>query len=220
MQEEAVHHEVDIDGVMNVMTTDFAEAICHGMIVSELAVLVAKELGCDEEFCKKIALAGMVHDIGKLQLREFLHRERSEAMVVEKMKYVRLHAACSRDILKKKGYDDTILEMVYHHHENYDGSGYPDNISGDAIPLGARIIRVCDVYTALISDRSYRKAFSEQVAVELMIDETRHFDLKVFLAFQRVIHSEEYEKVRLLTGSRIDADSECFMKENYHIVSV
>lgn len=218
--QEAANHEIDIDSVMNVMTIDFAEAICHGMIVSELAVLVAKELGCDEDFCDKIAMAGMLHDIGKLQLSEFLHRERSEAMVVEKMKYVRLHATCSRDILKEKGYDDTILEMVYHHHENFDGSGYPDNISGEAIPLGARIIRVCDVYTALISDRSYRKAFSERVAVELMIDETRHFDMKVFLAFQRVIHSDEYQKVRVLTGSRTDADAECYMRENFHIVNI
>lgn len=219
MQETAIH-EIDTDDVMNVMTTDFAEAICHGMIVSELAVLVAKELGCDEEFCSKIAMAGMLHDIGKLQLSEFLHRERSEAMVVEKMKYVRMHAACSRDILKDKGFDDTILEMVYHHHENYDGSGYPDNISGELIPPGARIIRVCDVYSALISDRSYRKAFSEKIAVELMIDEMRHFDMKVFLAFQRVIHSDEYEKVRVLTGHRIDADAEQFMKDNYHIVNI
>ena len=141
-------------------------------------------------------------------------------MVVEKMKYVRMHAACSRDILKDKGFDDTILEMVYHHHENYDGSGYPDNISGELIPPGARIIRVCDVYSALISDRSYRKAFSEKIAVELMIDEMRHFDMKVFLAFQRVIHSDEYEKVRVLTGHRIDADAEQFMKDNYHIVNI
>jgi len=214
------NYDIDIKKIMDTTTTDFSEAICHGMIVSELAILVARELRCDEKFCNDIAMAGMLHDIGKLKLSEELHRERSEAMVVEKMKYVRMHAKFSRDILSAKDFNNDILSMIYHHHENYDGSGYPDNISGTDIPLGARIIRVCDVYAALISDRSYRKAFSEKVAVELMIDEARHFDIKVFLAFQRVIHSDEYEKVRKLTGKRTDDAAESFLRENYQLVVV
>ena len=156
----------------------------------------------------------MLHDIGKLRLAEQLHKERSEAMVVEKMKYVRMHAALSRDIMKEQGFDKELLDMVYHHHENYDGSGYPANISGEDIPMGARIIRVCDVYAALISDRSYRKAFSEKVAVELMIDEARHFDMKVFLAFLKVIHSEAYGKVQnIIQGGLTECAAGFFEKE-------
>lgn len=186
------------------MGHDFAEAISHGMIVSELAVLVSRELGMDDGFCRNIAIAGFLHDIGKLKMSEELHLDRTKAMVVEKMKYVRMHPTFSRDILFDHHYEDDICRMVYHHHENVDGSGYPTNISEDDIPIGARIIRVCDVYAALISTRSYREAFSEQMAVQLMIEEAKHFDMKIFLAFIRVIHSEEYARVERLLKRSIE----------------
>ena len=72
-----------------------------------------------------------------------------------------------------------------------DGSGYPENLAGEGIPLGARIVRVCDVYAALTSDRPYRTAFDKKSAVELMIESVKDFDVKVFLAFQHYIHSRE-----------------------------
>ncbi len=80
------------------------------------------------------------------------------------------------------------MESILYHHENYDGSGYPENLSGENIPMGARILRVCDVFAALISDRSYRRAFDRETAVELMIDEVKNFDMEIFLAFMRIIH--------------------------------
>ena len=101
-------------------------------------------------------------------------------------------------------FEDDICRIVYHHHENNDGSGYPSNISEEDIPVGARIIRVCDVYAALISTRSYREAFSENMAVQLMIEEAKHFDMKIFLAFMRVIHSESYCKVERLLERKIE----------------
>ena len=67
-------------------------------------------------------------------------------------------------------------------------AGYPSNLSGKEIPLGARILRVCDVYAALSSDRPYRKAFDITTVIDLMIDEIKNFDMEVFLAFQRVVH--------------------------------
>ena len=95
---------------------------------------------------------------------------------------------CSADILKKKDFSDFVIESILYHHENYDGSGYPDNLQGESIPLGARILRVCDVFIALTSDRPYRKAFDTETAVTLMIDEVKNFDIKVFLAFLKVVH--------------------------------
>lgn len=134
-------------------------------------------------------------------------------MVVEKMKYVRMHATFSRDILTEQGFDEEICDIVYHHHENNDGSGYPCNISGDDIPLGARIIRVCDVYTALISKRSYREAFSKKIAVELMIEEAKHFDMKIFLAFLRVLHSEDNKSIEKLLEKSIEKDAADYFKK-------
>ena len=77
-----------------------------------------------------------------------------------------------------------------YHHENYDGTGYPENLAGEEIPIGGRILRVCDVFAALSSDRPYRTAFDVATVVELMIDEIKNFDMEVFLTFQRVIHKK------------------------------
>ena len=104
------------------------------------------------------------------------------------MKYVRMHPVLSSQTLKNYGMDEDVCRIIRHHHENYDGSGYPEGLSGDSIPMGARIIRVCDVYAALTSDRPYRSRFSEEEAMALMIDEISCFDLCVFLAFERVVH--------------------------------
>ena len=73
----------------------------------------------------------------------------------------------------------------------------PYRLEGRNIPMGARILRVSDVFCALTSDRPYRKAFDEETAVRLMIDEIKNYDMKVFLAFQRVIHRGAHKKVRM-----------------------
>lgn len=170
---------------------DMNDAVRHGMCVSILASELARELGCDEEFVHKAAVAGMLHDVGKIQISPYIYGRRQGAMKIEEMRYVRLHAKLGAEILKREGYDQDIVDMVHYHHENYDGSGYPYRMCGDEIPLGARIIRVCDVFSALISNRPYRKAFDADTAFGMVIDEVRHFDMKVFLAFQRLINTTD-----------------------------
>lgn len=172
-------------------SVDMNDAVRHGMCVSILASELARELSCDEEFVHKAAVAGMLHDVGKIQISPYIYGRRQGAMKIEEMRYVRLHAKLGAEILKREGYDQDIVDMVHYHHENYDGSGYPYRMCGDEIPLGARIIRVCDVFSALISNRPYRKAFDADTAFGMVIDEVRHFDMKVFLAFQRLINTTD-----------------------------
>ena len=170
---------------------NLTEELEHGIFVSCLVRDLARELNLDEPVVYRLTLAGLLHDIGKLRLANYLYGTEKivSPLVVEEMKYVRMHSMLSYDILAERGYDDPlILESVRYHHENFDGSGYPANLKGDEIPLGARIIRVCDVFAALTTDRPYRKRFEADEAVRLMIDEIRHFDLKIFLAFDRVVH--------------------------------
>jgi HD-GYP domain-containing protein (c-di-GMP phosphodiesterase class II) len=109
-------------------------------------------------------------------------------LVIEEIKYVRRHTQLGYEALKNKGYSSFVLEAVYYHHENFDGSGYPENLRGEEIPLGSRILRVCDTYAALTEKRPYRDAFDSQTAVRMMIDEVKNFDMQIFLAFQRVVH--------------------------------
>lgn len=180
-----------------------SEQLIHGMRVSNLAFGVARELGMDDAFCQDMAVAGMLHDIGKERVSSTLS-ETEERLIVEEIHCVRLHAQAGYEILKERSYSERIQETVLYHHENMDGSGYPENLSGEAIPLGARIVRVCDVYAALTSDRPYRGAFDKKTAVELMIEDIKDFDVKVFLAFQRYMHNEKERDVTL---------PEAFMKQ-------
>lgn len=169
---------------------NLTEELSHGIYVSCLARDLAMELGLDDRSVYQIKLAGLLHDIGKLQLANYLYgNERIESpLVIEEMKYVRMHPMLSYEILKERGYSDLVLETVRYHHEDYDGSGFPSNLVGDEIPLGARIIRCCDVFAALTTDRPYRKHFEVDETINLMIDEINHFDMKIFLAFMRVVH--------------------------------
>ena len=170
----------------------------HAMRVSNLAYAIGRELGLDEDTCQSLFDAGLLHDIGKEKLRSYVYEEAQNPLMVEEMKYVRMHATLGYEILRERGYPEFILQSVLHHHENMDGSGYPDNLRGEEIPYGARILRVCDVFAALISDRPYRKSFDKATAIELMIEEIKNFDIKVFLAFQRVIHRHDYQKMELI----------------------
>ena len=169
------------------------EQLDHGLLVSHLASHLGRRLGCTDEEVQSLALAGILHDIGKIRLSRYV--EDGTSMTVEEIKYVRMHSMFGCAILKRQGFSEKIQEMVLYHHENYDGSGYPKNLQGEEIPLGARILRVCDVFAALLSDRPYRKGFDQQTAVSLMIEEVKNFDMRVFLAFQRMIHEEEIPPV-------------------------
>ena len=182
----------------HLLTYTLDDQVVHAMRVSNLAYAIGRELGLDEDTCQSLFDAGLLHDIGKEKLRSYVYEEAQNPLMVEEMKYVRMHATLGYEILRERGYPEFILQSVLHHHENMDGSGYPDNLRGEEIPYGARILRVCDVFAALISDRPYRKSFDKATAIELMIEEIKNFDIKVFLAFQRVIHRHDYHKMELI----------------------
>lgn len=192
------------------MEKDMANIIGHGIIVSKLAYMVGKEMDIPENLCKELATAGLMHDIGKIQLdgdlaasqysktaefRKVQQLVGDEQLDTDEVQYVRMHSKFSHEILKEYGYSDIILDTVLYHHENYDGTGYPEGLQGTDIPMGARILRVCDVFAALIGKRLYRDAFDVDTAVAIMIDEVKNYDMLVFLAFQRAIHEPEVEEL-------------------------
>ncbi len=186
------------------LSEDLSAGLLHAMCVSDLAAKLARELGLTEDQIQEIALAGMVHDIGKLKICRYIYGRQEDTMRIEETQYIRRHAQLGEQILRKQGFSDNICNMVLYHHENYDGSGYPFNLRGEEIPLGARILRVCDVFAALIADRPYRKAFDINTAIRLLIDEVKNFDMRVFLAFQSVVHTqstlEELEEIEGMDG--------------------
>lgn len=189
-----------IDYIVN----DFKSGIKHGVLVANLTFALAKEYGMSDDGAYELKLAAMMHDIGKLKLSEYLYGRTNESLPEEEKKYMSMHSKISYDVLKKYDYSDNIMNIVLSHHECYDGSGYPDGLAGEDIPVGARILKVTDEFAALISDRPYRKAFDIDTAVSIMIDEVKNVDMKVFILFQRLIHEDS--TLELIKNSTIDID--------------
>ena len=189
-----------IDYIVN----DFKSGIKHGDLVANLTFALAKEYGMSDDEAYELKLAAMMHDIGKLKLSEYLYGRTNESLPEEEKKYMSMHSKISYDVLKKYDYSDNIMNIVLSHHECYDGSGYPDGLAGEDIPVGARILKVTDEFAALISDRPYRKAFDIDTAVSIMIDEVKNVDMKVFILFQRLIHEDS--TLELIKNSTIDID--------------
>lgn len=177
---------------------DMQGFLSHARVVCLLSGLVAEEMGFPDEECDDIRVAGMLHDIGKLTLAEQLYGQNENMLGVEKTKYVRMHPEMANELLRSEGsYSEKIISFISCHHENFDGTGYPNHIEGEAIPMGARILRVCDVFSALVSNRSYRAAFSIDAAIEMMIEDVKEYDMRVFLAFLSVVHKPEFAQVKV-----------------------
>ncbi len=154
----------------------------HSERVGELAAKVAKRLGLNAEQVELTRLAGSLHDLGKLAIPEEILRKPgtltdSERLVLER------HPQIGFRMLDSLGVDP-VADLVLHHHERWDGAGYPDGLRGEEIPLGARIIFVTDAYDAMTSDRIYRPRLSSQAALaELERCAGTQFDPGIVAAF-------------------------------------
>jgi HD-GYP domain-containing protein (c-di-GMP phosphodiesterase class II) len=136
----------------------------HSEKVAAYAVRLARALGLPPSDCDRIHLSGMLHDIGKVALeRSVLHKP--GPLDDDEWAQVRDHPAQSAHILGAVARFACYVPGARHHHERYDGRGYPDGLAGKAIPLDARILAVADSYDAMTSDRSYREALSHDEAI-------------------------------------------------------
>lgn len=174
---------------------DVYDTIDHGNLVGRLVCMLCEQMEYPEDFEQQVMVAAYLHDIGKLRLSKNIYGRDKNALQIEEARYMRMHASLGAEMLKECGFPEEICNAVYHHHENYDGSGYPSNLEGEKIPLEARILRVCDVFAALISERPYRKAFDMDTAVEMMIEDNKSFDMKIFLEFLKMYHTEEFHGI-------------------------
>jgi len=158
----------------------------HSQRVAETSVAIAKELGLSQHSIERIRQAGLIHDIGKIGVRESVLNKPGR-LTDEEFHHIKSHCETGEHILTPIVEDEEILKVVRHHHERYDGRGYPDGLKGEQIPLGARILAVADTYDAMTSERPYREAMSDETACdEIKRCKGTQFDPVVADAFLRV----------------------------------
>jgi HD-GYP domain-containing protein (c-di-GMP phosphodiesterase class II) len=155
-----------------------------------MARYVARELKMTEDGVRKVYLAGLLHDVGMFALTDLLlHKQ--ESLTADEFQQVRSHPSASEDMLKPILADEEVLKYIRHHHERCDGTGYPDGLKGNIIPLGARIISVVDAFDSMTRDRPYREpATPEDAIAELRRCADSQFDQHVVAVF-----AELYEQV-------------------------
>jgi diguanylate cyclase (GGDEF)-like protein/putative nucleotidyltransferase with HDIG domain len=171
------------------MAIDAKDQITHGHIrrVQHYAVALAKKMGItDQAQISAIEAASLLHDMGKLAVPEYILNKpgRLTPAEFEKMK---LHASVGADILSAIDFPYPVVPIVRHHHENWDGTGYPDGLRGGDIPIGARILSVVDCFDALTSDRPYRPRLSDNEAFQILAERRGSmYDPLVVDTFMRV----------------------------------
>jgi HD-GYP domain-containing protein (c-di-GMP phosphodiesterase class II) len=151
-------------------------------------------MGLDEATCEDLRVAGRLHDVGKIGIRESILNKPGR-LTPEEFEHVQRHVQIGLDILAPLFHIKTPLNFVEHHHERWDGSGYPHGLAGETIPLGARILCAADTFDALTSKRAYRDPMTPLAALEhLRVDVGKQFDPGVYNALLRVVKKHSANK--------------------------
>ncbi|MCD6420467.1 MAG: HD domain-containing protein, partial [Synergistetes bacterium] len=159
----------------------------HSLRVAKWSVRIAKEMGISEPYLQRIFLAGLLHDIGKIGVRGAVLNKAGK-LTEEEYDEIKKHPVIGANILREVKHLQDIVPVILHHHERWDGRGYPDGLKGTGIPLWSRIMAVADTLDAMTSSRPYRKALSMEDAVEeIKRNAGRQFDPDVVEAFLKII---------------------------------
>jgi putative nucleotidyltransferase with HDIG domain len=167
---------------------------------------VAREFALSEPERKALLAASLLHDVGKLAVPEHI-LSKPGRLTREEFAKMKIHPIVAAEILQKVDFPYPVIPIVRHHHEKWDGSGYPDGLKGEEIPIGARILAAVDCLDALVSDRQYRRAFPIDEAMRILIRERgKSFDPRVVLVlerryqdYERLVRESIEERIRLST---------------------
>jgi putative two-component system response regulator len=177
----------------------YTEGHCERL--SKYSVGVADKLGLPEDLRVALRRGGLLHDIGKLAVPEHILLKPGP-LTPEERKIMEQHTIAGERICSPLRSFRHVLPIIRSHHEKQDGSGYPDGLKGEQVPLTARILQITDIYDALTTDRPYRKALSAEKAFAIMREEVNRgwWDVSVLSAFEAVVHG--YEPVQPLGSIR------------------
>ncbi|EOD01426.1 HD-GYP domain-containing protein [Caldisalinibacter kiritimatiensis] len=172
------------------------EDLRHGVRVAHLSVKIGEKMNLKNEDLKKIEIASIFHDIGKAYLDQNILNKPGRLDKEERI-HIQKHVEYSCIEILKMNMENTkgIAKIIRYHHENFDGTGYPEKLKGKQIPIGSRIIRIADVYDALTFDRVYRNKLTHEQALKIMEEEKRYFDPILFSGFLKLFAKNSFPKI-------------------------
>ncbi len=163
----------------------------HSEEVTAYALQIAHELGLDDELCRSIHLCGLLHDLGKIGIPDRILRKPGR-LTPEETRVMNQHPVIGALIVGSLPGRPEVIQGVRGHHERYDGTGYPDGLAGESIPLIARVLAVADVYSAMTTHRPYRKALPRaQALAQIERNRGTHFDPEIADVFLRLMKTDE-----------------------------
>ncbi len=162
----------------------------HIQRVKQVSIALAEKMGLSPTEVRAIETGAALHDIGKIAIPEHVLNKPGR-LTAEEFALIQRHPELGARILEPVQFPEAVIGAVRNHHEKWDGSGYPDRLAGEEIPLSGRILAVADVYDALTSDRPYRPGWTHERAVGLIQDEAgKHFDPRIVADFLQVMESQ------------------------------
>ncbi|MCR5089265.1 MAG: HD-GYP domain-containing protein [Oscillospiraceae bacterium] len=167
----------------------------HSTRVAALSRQIAKEAGYSEKDCEQIYFAALLHDVGKIGIRDEIINKKGR-LTQEEFEQIKQHPILGYQILSSIKQSPALSVGAHYHHERFDGSGYPDGLSGESIPETARIIAVADAYDAMTSSRSYRGKLSrEKTRAELIAGKGKQFDPKFADIMLHILDREDAVRI-------------------------
>lgn len=173
----------------------YLEDLRHGVRVVNMSEKLAMALNFSETKMRSLYFAALFHDIGKAYIDQGILNKKG-ALVQEERKIIQEHVIYSAKEVLNMGYSNEIAEIIKCHHENFNGTGYPTGLKGEEIPVSSRIIKICDVFDALTSDRVYRDRLDKETALDIMLSEKENFDPKIFQIF--ISYAKELKQIQEL----------------------
>ena len=162
-----------------------------------LAVALAKKLGLSKTKIERLKVASLLHDLGKLAIDEAILFKAGK-LTKEEFEQIKKHPRWGTEVAQLVYFLDDVIPIMIGHHENYDGTGYPNGVKGKDISLEARILSIADIYEALIEDRPYRKGFPKKKAIEIMESEKGwKLDARITDIFIEMIKNEKFKEEKL-----------------------
>jgi HD-GYP domain-containing protein (c-di-GMP phosphodiesterase class II) len=171
----------------------------HIIRCNEYAFMMAKKCDMPEDFCKEIHHSAQLHDIGKMSVNSAILTKRGRLDDDERHE-MNQHTSYGYQILSRSDRLQMAAEIAHSHHEQWNGSGYPQGLKGEQIPMSARILGIADIYDALRSERAYKPAFSHEKTYQIItvgddrLNPTDHFDPKLLAIFKA--HHEDFNQIR------------------------